>query len=157
MDFFYLHHILKKSVSSFSSIRNGLGFGLTILGSLFFLLTFKRNLHTLVAPVEKQLPQKSHILRYLHSPFLISCFLLVVFIMISFFSNVQNIYFSYILHLISVAFVHILLPKYYISQDPILRFYVSVYHHHPPPVLSWQLPENIDPDVKLIVANLKNE
>ena len=77
--------------------------------------------------------------------------------MISFFSNVQNIYFSYILHLISVAFVHILLPKYYISQDPILRFYVSVYHHHPPPVLSWQLPENIDPDVKLIVANLKNE
>ena len=77
--------------------------------------------------------------------------------MISLFSNVQNIYFSYILHILSVAFVHILVPKYYISQDPTLKFYVSVYHHQPPPVLSWQLPENVDPDVKLIVANLKNE
>ena len=75
----------------------------------------------------------------------------------SIFSNIQNIYFSHIVHILTVAVGAILIPKYYISQNPTLKFYVSVYHHHPPPVLSWQLPENVDPDVKLIVANLKIE
>ena len=138
-------------------MKNGLGFGLTILGSMSFLITFKRNLHSFVAPVQQPLPQKSRILKYLNSPFLMSCFLLVGFILVSFFSNIRNIYFSHIVHILTVAVGTIIIPKFYISQDPILKFYVSVYHHHPPPVLSWQLPENVDPDVKLIVANLKIE
>ena len=38
----------------------------------------------------------------------------------------------------------ILIPKYYICQNHNLKLYVSVYHHHPPPVLPWQLPDNFD-------------
>ena len=119
-----------------------------------FLLTFKRNLHSMVTPEEQPLPQKSY--RYLN---LISCFLLFAFILILFFQfiQIQNINFLHIIRLIFTAFGGIIIPKYYISQDPILKFYVSVYHHHPPPVLSWQVPEHFNPDVKLIVANLKNE
>ena len=121
-----------------------------------FLLTFKRNLHSMVTPEEQPLPQKSRILRYLN---LITCFMLFAFILIAIlqFIQIQNIYFLHILCLKFTVFGGIIIPKYFISQDPILKFYVSFYHHHPPPVLSWQLPENVDPDVKLIVANLKNE
>ena len=110
----------------------------------------------MVTPEEQPLPQKSRILRYLNS---ISCFLVFAFILIVIlqFIQIQNIYFLHILRLLFTVFGGIIIPKYYISQDPILKFYVSVYHHHPPPVLSWQLPENVDPDVKLIVANLKIE
>ena len=110
----------------------------------------------MVIPEEQPLSQKSRNLRYLT---LISCYLLFAFILIVIFRfiQIQNIYFLHILRLKFTVFGGILIPKYYISQDPTLKFYVSVYHHHPPPVLSWQLPENIDPDVKLIVANLKNE
>ena len=38
----------------------------------------------------------------------------------------------------------ILVPKYYISQNRNLKLYASVYHHYPPPVLPWQLPDNFD-------------
>ena len=69
----------------------------------------------------------------------------------------QNVYHVHILTLIQCTFLFILVPKYHISQDPNLKFYVSVYHHQPPPVLPWQLPENVDPDVKLIIAKHKNE
>ena len=61
---------------------------------------------------------------------------------------------SYHLHFINISHVAvlcILVPKCYINQDPLLKFYVSVYHHQPPPVLPWQLPENFQHDsVKLI-------
>ena len=155
MDFLDLHHNLNR-FSSFSFIKNGLGLALNILGIMAFLLTFKRNLHSMVTPEEQPLPQKSRILRYLN---LITCFMLFAFILIAIlqFIQIQNIYFLHILCLKFTVFGGIIIPKYYISQDPILKFYVSVYHHHPPPVLSWQVPEHFDPDVKLIVANLKNE
>ena len=45
-----------------------------------------------------------------------------------------------------VTIFGIFLPKYYISQNPSLKLYVSVYHHHPPPVLPWQLPDNFNPN-----------
>ena len=38
----------------------------------------------------------------------------------------------------------ILVPKYYINQNRNMKLYASVYHHHPPPVLPWQLPDNFD-------------
>ena len=40
--------------------------------------------------------------------------------------------------------IFILIPKYYICQNHNMKLYVSVYHHHPPPVLPWQLPNNFD-------------
>ena len=106
---------------------------------------------------EQPLPQKSRILRYLHSPFLIFCIFLFGFTLFSFLQEFQNIYFLYITNLMLFAFAGIVVPKYQISQDPILKFYVSIYHKQPPPVLPWQLPENIDPDVKVIVAKQKIE
>ena len=64
--------------------------------------------------------------------------------------NIIFLHFNILLHTI---IIFILLPKYIISQNQNLQLYVSVYHHHPPPVLPWQLPENFDSgDVQLTIV-----
>ena len=131
---------------------------MTILGNMLFLLTFKRNLHSMVEPEpSRPLPQKSLILRNLPTSYLSSFILLVAFILFSCVQEFQNTYFLHITSLMFIAIAGIVVPKHYISQDPILKFYVSVYHKQPPPILPWQLPENVDPNVKLIVTKLKIE
>ena len=79
------------------------------------------------------------------------------FVLFQFIQDFQSVYHLHVFTIILCTFLFILVPKYHISQDPILKFYVSVYHHQPPPVLPWQLSENVDPNVKLIIVNPKNE
>ena len=52
---------------------------------------------------------------------------------------------DHIFYLLNMVLFCILLPLYYINQVPALKLYVSVYHHQPPPVLPWQVPEHFDP------------
>ena len=69
----------------------------------------------------------------------------------------DNILPLHIYYLANVALFTIVLPKYYISQIPSLKLYVGVYHHHPPPVLPWQIPENFNPNfVNLVVVQYQN-
>ena len=50
----------------------------------------------------------------------------------------------------------LIMLKYLISQNPNLKLYVNVYHHQPPPVLPWQLPDDFDPgDIKILVVKSK--
>ena len=52
----------------------------------------------------------------------------------------------------------IIQPRYYISQNHNLKVYLSVYHHQPPPVLPWQLPDDFDPNsVVLTIVPHENE
>ena len=84
--------------------------------------------------------------------------LLVFFQLLWLYSEVPNVYYLHIINIMFATFIGILVPRYSISQDPILKFYVSVYHHQPPPVLPWQLPDNFDHNsVKLITVKLKYE
>ena len=46
--------------------------------------------------------------------------------------------------LLNTIIIFIIFPKYIIIQNENLQLYVSVYHHYPPPVLPWQLPENFN-------------
>ena len=60
-----------------------------------------------------------------------------------------------IAHIIRTIILFILLPKYYINQNPNFKLYLSIYHQQPPPVLPWQLPENFDTNgIHLIIADL---
>ena len=150
------------SFSYFSWINNGLGFGLTHLGNLLFAVTFKRKLHSIGdQPSSQQTRLLSQIKRY-PSPnfiFLISGFTFLGFFQLLWlFSVVPNVYSLHIMIIMLVSFIGILVPKYSISQDPILKSYISVYHYQPPPVLPWQLPDNFDQSsVKLITVKLKYE
>ena len=140
-------------------VKHGLGLGLTIIGNMWLLATFQRNLHSIR---EQPSTQQSRIFKYISSPFLIFCFILTLFISLSFFPpsifELENTYYVHIRFLLTVTFVSILIPKYYINQNPNLKLYVSVYHHQPPPVLPWQLPNNFDhTSVTLICVKYKNE
>ena len=130
---------------SFSIMFIGLGFFLCILGILFFILIFNCKLHTLMEP--KQNRRKM----FLSKKFLIALFLSICFgitcIFIPLIDDILRVHLIYFLQLVSV---HIILPIYYIKQNPNMQLYLSVYHHQPPPVLPWQLPKNFEPNsVKL--------
>ena len=74
------------------------------------------------------------------------------------FYMIENFYILQIINILHVTIVYILVPSYNINQDSLLKFYVSVYHHQPPPVLPWQLPKNFHHDsIQLICAQPKNE
>ena len=70
-----------------------------------------------------------------------------------------NIYVLHIRNILTAFFDFILIPKYYINQNENLKFYVSVYHHVPAPLLPWQLPKKFNPNsVKLVFVDYpKNE
>ena len=53
---------------------------------------------------------------------------------------------SHVKYFVTMLYLWIFLPKYYINQNPSLKLYVSYYHHQPAPILPWQLPNNFDPD-----------
>lgn len=60
--------------------------------------------------------------------------------------------------LFSNTLIFIIVPKYYVRQNRNLKLYVNVYHHIPPPVLPWQLPENFDlKSVKLTCVSHKEK
>ena len=147
-----------KYLYIFSLVRNGLGFALTIFGILWLLSVFHRKLHSIR---EQPSTRNSPILRYLSSKFVIFCIVVTFIIGVSTlfpFHESPNIYFLHINNILIVTIVAILIPKYYINQDPNMKLYVSVYHCQPPPVLPWQLPRNFNHNsVKLICVSHKNE
>ena len=138
----------------FSNIRQGLGFILSCLGILFFLLMFHFKLRSIK---ESSSPRKPCSNVMFFSFFLIFLLSLVFFLM---FNNVKDeqIFITNVLYHIALSIFLIFLPRYYISQNPCLKLYVSVYHHQPPPILPWGLPENFDLNsVKLICVQQLQE
>ena len=138
----------------FSNIRQGLGFILSCLGILFFLLMFHYKLRSIK---ESSSPRRPCSNVMFFSSFLIFLLSLVLFLI---FNNVKDeqIFITNVLYHIALSIFLIFLPRYYISQNPCLKLYVSVYHHQPPPILPWGLPENFDLNsVKLICVQQLQE
>ena len=68
-----------------------------------------------------------------------------------------NIYVLHIRNILSLFYDFILIPKIFINQNQNLKFYVSVYHWVPAPLLPWQLPKNSNLNsVKVVCANYPN-
>ena len=68
----------------------------------------------------------------------------------------NNLIHKHFILLGNIIILFILIPKYFINQDENLKLYLSVYHHHPPPALPWQLPEGFDPQtVQLRIVKYK--
>ena len=132
----------------FSIFKNGFGWILCNLGILTLVLKFRLNLHSLK---EETQPRTSRITRkFLCVLFGITTFI-TTSVYLSYSSN--NLFIQHLHNLLNIAIVFICIPKYFINQNDNLKLYVSVYHHHPPPVLPWQLPSNFDPNsVKLITV-----
>ena len=65
-----------------------------------------------------------------------------------------NIYALHIKNILTALFDFILIPKYYVNQNKNLKFYVSVYHQVPAPLLLWQLLKKFNPNsVKLVFVD----
>ena len=65
-----------------------------------------------------------------------------------------TIYVLHIRNILMAFFDFILIPKYYINQNENLKFYVSVYHNVPAPLLLWQLIKKFNPNsVKLVFVD----
>ena len=151
--------IFNFSILTSSIIRIGLGLPLSIFGNLWFLYTFRRKLHCIQ---EQEMTKRSYIFRYYFSSlFLIFFFILILFAAINLLASFYQSDHMYLLHIneiFNTAVCFIFIPKYFINHDPNLKTYVSVYHHQPPPVLPWQLPENFNHNsVKLICVKQKKE
>ena len=74
-----------------------------------------------------------------------------LFLTIIFLSSIVHIYdeetfISHVKYFVTIFYLWIFLPKYYINQNPSLKLYVNYYHYQPAPILPWQLPKNFDPD-----------
>ena len=131
---------------------NGLGWLLCNFGIVVFLLFFKCKLHTIREPEQfKSWSFKS----------IINTIVGVIFVVTSIIfgdANEADIVTVHIHILFNISVIYIFIPKYYASQNPNLKLYIRFYHHQPPPVLPWQLPENFDPDsVKLASVQYHQE
>ena len=147
-----------SSTLPFSLVKIGLGFPLIVFGIFWFLYTFRRNLHSMK---EQPKTKNSYIFRYFSSLFLIFFCILILFafiIVLCQFFQLDDLHILHIHEIFNTTVCFVFVPKYYINHDPNLKFYVSVYHHQPPPVLPWQLPKIFDPNsVKLICVKQKKE
>ena len=137
-NFFFKNHFL------FSWVKNGAGYLFFIIGSLFFFLLFHFKLHTI-----KESSSRNPLEMFsIHS--LIGFFFLIIYIVFRLiyfnldFHKHENVIADHMFYLVNVTLFCIIVPKYYINQIPNLKLYASVYFHQPPPVLSWQLPQNYD-------------
>ena len=145
--FFISLHFSKNMLTFiFSEVKNGISYYFFILGCVFFCLMFHCKLHTIKEPSSRN-PLKSY---SQHS--------LIGFFVMVFYTTIRLVYLTldihkkedlviddHIFYLCNMVLFCILLPLYYINQVPTLKLYVSVYHHQPPPVLPWQVPEHFDP------------
>ena len=136
----------------FSIVKNGLGVAICLGGVLFFVIYSHLKLHHIKDPE----PAKSMKKFFVH-------FIFLMFTSIAFFSFLSQIerhnlpiLHAHSIHFVSILFFSVILPKYFIRQNPNLNLYVSIYHHQPPPVLPWELENNFDlGSVKLDVAKMK--
>ena len=141
-----------------SLIRNGLGLSLSTLGILFLFLLHHVNLRTIKEPSNTRYPRIS----YSSMKLTVSFSLVLLFQAIASLFSILftwNIYVLHIRNIFTAFFDFIVIPKYYINQNENLKFYVSVYHQVPAPLLPWQLPKNFHPNsVKLVFVDYpKNE
>ena len=121
------------------------------IASLYFLIKFRCNLRSIEdeTRTKSRLTPKSVLICFSGIAFLTT----IVLILRQGF-EMENITFLHFNILFNTVMIFILFPKYVISQNQNLQLYVSVYHHHPPPVLPWQLPENFDSgSVKLTIVS----
>ena len=137
----------------FSFVVNGLGWLLCNFGIVVFLLFFKCKLHTIREPQQyKSVPSFKLVIRTVVG---------VIFVATSIVfgdADEVDIVTLHIHILFNISVIYIFIPKYYASQNPNLKLYIRFYHHQPPPVLPWQMPENFDPDsVKLTYALTDSE
>ena len=137
----------------FSVLKNGFGLVICNVGILIFLLKFRFNLRSL----DEQTQSRNSI----YVKFISVCFGIISFVtasvLITKFNN-DNLFFQHLIALLNTVILFICIPEYFINKNENLKLYVSVYHHHPPPVLPWQLPKNFDPNsVKLIIVESKKE
>jgi hypothetical protein len=134
-------------------LKNGFGLVICNVGTLIFLLKFIFYLHSLD---EQEQSRNSKIVKFISVCFAIFS-LVTASILISNF-NKDNLFFQHIINLLNIFILCICIPKYFINRNENLNLYVSVYHHHPPPVLPWQLPSNFDSNsVKLLYVKLNEE
>ena len=134
----------------FSLVHNGVGFALNIFGILWLLLSFQCNLHSIKEKPSTRYSWTSYLsCKYVISKlFATSIFAIII---LAPFYETANIYLLKVQKLLIIIFLFIVMPQHWINQDPNLKFYVSVYHCQPPPVLPWQLPRHFDKkSVKLI-------
>ena len=143
-----------------SIIRSGLGWILCTIGILSFVVIFHCKLHSLKEETHSTRNDFWIVLSRFKYVFVVitgTLFVSIIFLIFNFDDN-HDIVFLNVYLLIHTAILFIFLTRYYISQNPNFIFYLSVYHHQPPPVLPWQLPYNFDPNsVKLEFVLNKNE
>ena len=85
--------------------------------------------------------------------FFVIAFLITIILILRQGFEMESTTFLHFNILLNAIMIFIIFPKYVISQNQNLQLYVRVYHHQPPPVLPWQLPENFDSgSVKLIIV-----
>ena len=95
--------------------------------------------------------------KYVFALVIANLFVSIFFLIFNFDDNHETIFLNVFL-LFHVAILFIFLMRYISYQNSNFKLYLSVYHHHPPPVLPWQLPQNFDPtSVKLKLVLYKNE
>ena len=138
--------------SIFSLLKNGFGWIICSVGILIFLLKIQFNLRS----IDEQTKSKN----WTTIKFISVCFGCISFIstavILSYMNTEKSFYYHHLCTLLNNVILFICIPKYFINQNENCKLYVSVYDHHPPPVLPWQLPTNFDPNsVKLIIAQFK--
>ena len=137
----------------FSVLKNGFGLVICNVGTLIFLLKFRFYLHSLD---EQDQSRNSKIVKFISVCFAIFA-LVTASVLISNFNN-DNLFFQHLINLLNIFILCICIPKYFINRNENLNLYVNVYHHHPSPVLPWQLPSNFDSNsVKLLYVKLNEE
>ena len=72
-------------------------------------------------------------------------FVSVVFLIFNF-DGSHDIIWLNVFVLVHTIIILIFITRYYFSQNPNFKLYLSVYHHQPPLVLPWQLPSDFDPN-----------
>ena len=144
---------LLLSCCIFSWVRNGVGLGLSTFGILLLLLLIQHvNLRTIKDPPKTRYPWIKKSMKFAISFLIVALFYTIATVSSILFN--WNIYVLHIRNILTACFDFILIPKYYINQNKKLKFYVSVYHQLPAPLLPWQLPKNFNPNsVKLVIVD----
>ena len=136
----------------FSIVKNGIGWIICCIGILIFLLKIQLNLRSID---EQTQTRNSNTIKFISVCFGCISFITTA-VLLSYMNTEKNFYYQHLRTLLNNVILFICIPKYFINQNENCKLYVSVYGHHPPPVLPWQLPTNFDPNsVKLKVVQLK--
>ena len=135
----------------------GYGFVLCYLGFAFFFLIFHCKLHSI--PESRSKGYKHQFLTGIFSIFIIlSCKFIIAKIFLTKYDVTMIVSLMHHIFFLANLIVQILILKYFIHQNPNLRLYVNVYHHQPPPILPWQLPDDFNPgSINIIVVKSNYE